>query len=476
MHSMTILFAASEVAPLASTGGLGEVIRSLPKFVSKLGHDVAVVLPGYPALLEGSTPVGVSFQVPLGSESLTATVHERIAPDGTQWLLIENETLFNRSGIYGDAQGAYADNASRFIFFSKAIVELARRLQPAPELLHLHDWHTALVPVLVRDQCLPLTTLLTLHNLQHQGAFWGFDFQLTNLADSWMRPSGLEFHGQLNLLKGGILWADALTTVSAAYRRSILSPEGGFGLHEVLQSRHLELLSVPNGVDPELWNPLSTDLAAPFSAANWSGKKTCRDALLRELGLRPNPRGVVYAMLGRLADQKGFDVLLPLLPRLMASDSRLIVVGDGEAHLRRDLLAAVRQHPSQMAFCNRWEEAFSRRVLAGAEALLVPSHFEPSGLSPLYARRFGTLPIAHATGGLLEQLTDYDPVARHGNALLYYTDSSEALWDALQRSLFLHRNAEEWLALLSMAAQGIPRWEDAANHYDALYRRPRHAY
>jgi starch synthase len=473
MLGMTILFAAGEVAPLASTGGLGDVIGSLPKFIAKLGHEVAVALPGYPALLEGSSPIGVRFEVPLGAQSLPATLHERIAPDGTQWLLIENEALFQRPGLYGENGTAYPDNASRFIFFSKAVVELARRLQPTPEVLHLHDWHTALVPALVREQRLPLTTLLTLHNLQHQGAFWGLDFPLTNLPDSWMSPSGLEFHGQLNLLKGGILWADSLTTVSAHYRREILRPGGAFGLHEVLQSRHLELFSVPNGVDPDLWNPEAPELAAPFSAANWSGKAACKQALLRETGLRPNPRGPVFAMLGRLADQKGFDLLLPLLPRLLASDSRLIVVGDGAASLRRDLLAAVRQHPGGMAFSNQWSAEFAKRVFAGADALLVPSHFEPSGLSPLYARRYGTLPIAHATGGLLEQLTDYDPVSAHGNALLYYTDSKEALWDALQRSLFLFSNPDEWRSLITRAAQGIPRWEDAANHYDALYRRPR---
>lgn len=470
---MTILFAAGEVAPLASTGGLGDVIASLPKFISKLGHDVAVALPGYPALMEQATPIGVHFSILLGDTAHSAEIFERIAPDGTQWLLIGNDSFFNRGGLYGNDKGPYPDNASRFIFFSKAVVELARRLQPNPDVIHVHDWHTALVPVLVRDQQLPLKTVLTLHNAQHQGDFWALDFGFTNLKPHWFSPSGLEFYDRMNLLKGGILCADTLTTVSTAYRSAILSSPEGFGLQEVLKSRQFELFSVANGVDPDLWNPNSKqDLASSFSSSNFSGKAICKAALLKETGLKPDPSGPVFAMLGRLADQKGFDLLMPLLPRLLASDSRLIVVGDGDPALRRDLFAAVRQHPSKMAFCNRWETSFSKHVLAGADVLLAPSHFEPSGLSPLYACRYGTIPVAHATGGMLENFLDYDPVTQQGNALLYHHDSQPALWDAIQRAQLYFQTKKEWAAIMARAMTAHPSWEDAANHYDALYRRP----
>lgn len=469
---MTILFAASEVAPLASTGGLGDVMASLPGYVGKLGHEVAVALPGYPALLEGAEPLGVEFDIPLGTDCCRATVFERSSPDGTQWLLIQNEALFGRSGLYQDAAGPYADNAARYVFFSKAVVELARRLDPAPRVLHLHDWHTALVPVLVREQKLPLKTLLTLHNLQHQGSFWALDFPLTNLPSHWFSETGLEFYGQLNLLKGGILQADALSTVSTLYRQSILHSNAGCGLQSVLGHRQQDLFAVPNGVDPDLWNPgASNEVSNPFSAENLDGKNACRDTLLASLGLDRSPQAPVFAMIGRLADQKGFDRLLPLLPRLLATDTRLIIVGDGDAALRRDLLVAARQHAGKLAFCNRWEPRFCKQVMAGSDAILVPSHSEPSGLTPLHALRYGTIPIAHATGGLLENLSDYDPSTGKGNALLYFADSCVALWDSIQRARQLFASPSQWSSLIQSAMRARFPWEAAAAQYDAIYRR-----
>jgi starch synthase len=462
---MTILFAASEVAPDATTGGLGEVLASLPRFLEAMGHDVVVVLPGYPALMADATPVDVQFALPVGDALQPVTVYEKIQTDGTQLLLIHNDALFGRPGIYGDASVAYPDNAVRFIFFSRAVVELAKRLQPRPSVLHLHDWQTALVPALVREQRLPLRTVLTLHNAAYQGAFPTSDFALTNLPSHWMAPTGLEFYGGLNLLKGGILTADALTTVSSTYRRELLSPEGGCGLHEVLQSRADSLHVIPNGVDPERWNP-----SPFFSAETPEGKLECRTALLVETGLRPNPTGPVFAMFARLADQKGFDVLLPLLPRLFTDDVRLIVAGDGSATLRRDLLAACRQHPAKFAFLSEWDVDFPKRLFAGADALLVPSHFEPCGLAPLNALRFGTVPVAHATGGLLENLADYDPTTGAGNALLYRNDSSAALWDALGRTGALFRDKTAWRQPVRNAMRTVFSWETSAHALDGLYR------
>ncbi|MEY5024888.1 MAG: hypothetical protein RLZZ244_416 [Verrucomicrobiota bacterium] len=469
---MTILFAASEVAPFASTGGLGDVMASLPTYLGYLGHEVAVALPGYPALLHEAEPLGVEFDIPLGNETLRAEVYERLSPEGTQWMLIRNEALFERDGIYGDSQGPFADNASRFIFFSKAVVELARRLQPSPHILHLHDWHTALVPVLIRDQKLPLKTLLTLHNVEHQGAFWSLDFPLTNLSSRWFSPEGLEFFGQINLLKAGILSADAVTTVGKLYRESILHTPEGRGLQPALLHRQADLHFVPNGVDESLWDPASTtEIPAPFSATDLRGKATCREALLQEVGLAPAPSGPVFAMISRLAEQKGFDLLLPLLPRLLAADCRLVILGDGDPALRRDLLIASRQHPERFAFLNRWEAPLAKRILAGADYLVAPSHSEPCGLTPLHALRYGTIPIAHAVGGLQENLTSFDPTTRQGDALLYGPDSSEALWDTLQRALAIFSQKNHHRVLISNAMRASFSWAGPASQYDSIYRR-----
>ncbi len=472
---MTTLFAASEIAPEACTGGLGEVLAALPRFVAEHGsgtHAVAVALPGYPSLMEGATPLDVHFSLPVGDTQQPVAIFERTQPDGTQLLLIHNEALFGRPGIYGDGTAPYPDNALRFIFFSRAVVELAKRMEPSPDILHLHDWQTALIPTLVREQNLPFRTVLTIHNLAFQGSFPGHDFALTGLSSRWMQPDGLEFYGALNLLKGGILTADAITTVSEVYRKQILTPEGGCGLHGVLASRLSQLHAIPNGVDPVRWNPeTSPGLASPFSAATRSGKLICRSALLSELNLHPNPESPVFAMMGRLADQKGLDLLLPLLPRMLSSDARLVIAGDGDPALHRELLAACRQHPHKLAFLPTWDKHFPQRLFAGADVLLVPSHFEPCGLAPLQALRFGTPPIAHGTGGLLENLTDFDPASGSGNSLLYFADSSAALWDAIVRSTLLFQNQHLWQKLLLNAMQAQFSWERSVALLNSIYHR-----
>jgi starch synthase len=467
---MTILFAASEVAPDACTGGLGEVLAALPRYVAEQGHETAVVLPGYPPLMEGAAALEVKFSLAVGDSLQPVTIFERTLPDGTQVLLIHNDALFGRPGIYGHAGAPYEDNALRFVFFSRAVVELARRLDPKPDILHLHDWQTALVPVLVREQQLPFKTVLTLHNLSFQGSFPASSFAFTNLPARWMSPAGLEFYGAMNLLKGGILHADLLTTVSETYRRKILTPEGGCGLHSVLQSREAQLHAVPNGVDPSRWSPeLNSALGAPFSAAQPQGKSVCRAALVSELGLGPAPSGPVFAMLGRLADQKGFDLLLPLLPRLCAADVRVIIAGDGASSLRKDLLAACRQHPQKLAYLPSWDPNFPQRLLAGADILLVPSHFEPCGLAALQGLAGGALPIAHATGGLLENLRDFDPSTGEGNAILYHEDSIQALWDAISRAQSLFRERNTWGRLLQNALESEFSWEKPAAQLGSLY-------
>ena len=473
MHDfMTILFAASEAAPFATTGGLGEVLAALPRFVSECGHEVVVVLPGYPALMAGAAPVDVQFSLPIGDSLQPVNVFERTQPDGQQILLIHNEALFGRPGIYGDALASYPDNALRFIFFSRAVVELAKRLEPLPQILHLHDWQTALVPALVSEQKLPFRTVLSLHNVAYQGSFPMADFACTNLPSRWLTHEGFEFYGSLNLLKGGILTADALTTVSEVYRRQILTKESGSGLHAVLASRADRLHTVPNGVDVERWNPESAELiCAPFSTDQPQGKHICRAALLSELNLVPNPACPVFAMNGRLADQKGYDLLIPLLPKLLAADARLIIAADGDAALRKDLLAACRQHSGKMAFLPNPDPNFSHRLFAGADVLLVPSHFEPCGLAPLNAMRLGTIPLAHATGGLLENLADFDASTGQGNAFLFGPDTQEALWDTLARVIDLFNHPKTWAIPMHNAMHANFPWTRAAQALDALYRR-----
>ena len=474
---MTILFAASEIAPLASTGGLGETIASLPRVVSAQGHDAAVALPAYPNLLVDAEPLEVEFDVVVGEKTLRASIFDRTLEDGTQLLLIRNDALFNRAGLYGDPKtnAPFEDNSERFIFFSKAVVELAKRMDPTPSVIHSHDWQTALVPVLAKNQGLPIRTVLTLHNVAFQGNFCGLDFQLTNLPPHWMTPSGLEFYGSLNLLKGGILSADALTTVSRRYREEILHSPKGCGLEGPLRSRAADLISVPIGVDPARWNPShpgnAAKLAATFSVDEPTGKTKCRAALLEEAGLDADAEAPVYVMLGRLADQKGFDLLLPLVPKILSVDARLIIAGDGDAMLHRELLIACRTHPKKLAFLHEWKPGFPQRLMAGGDILLMPSHFEPGGLAPLHALAHGTIPIAHAVGGLADNLTNFQPAICSGNSLLYYQDTEEALMETIVRGKLLFRDKTAWNHLVQNALQSKFPWEKAAVALNSLYHR-----
>ena len=329
---MKILLAASEVAPFARTGGLGDVIEGMPPALTARGHEVSVVMPCYRGLREdprlGARSTGVRVLVQLGGKRVHGEILEGQAPNGSQIFLIRCDELFDRAGLYAEDGRDYPDNAERFIFFAKAVVELARRVLPPPDILHVHDWQTALVPVLVKHLRLPFRTVLTIHDLAFQGSFWGVDFGLTNLPGEYFSARGVEFYGHLNLLKGGILHADALTTVSECYAREIQTAEGGSGLDAVMREHAPKLSGILNGADYSQWNP-ATDAHLPksYKPSSLAGKKTCRAALLEELGLAPNPRGPVYALLSRLTERKGIDLLLPLLDRLLANDVRLVILG-----------------------------------------------------------------------------------------------------------------------------------------------------
>ncbi len=474
---MKILFTASEMDPLARTGGLGDVLEALPAALAAQGHEVSVVIPCYRGLPENEKlsvrSTGVEFAVSVGMKRVNAEILECTAPNGVQVFLVRNDQYFDRIALYGEHGSAYEDNAERFIFFSRAVVELARRAVPPPEIIHAHDWQTALVPVLVKERKLPFKTVLTIHNLAYQGNFWGIDFGLTNLPGHYFSATGVEFYGQMNLLKGGILFADAVTTVSERYAREIRMPEHGNSLDAVIRENEGKLTGILNGADYEIWNP-ETDRLLPktFSAKNLAGKKACREALLETCGLAPDPTGPVLVMVSRLAEQKGLGLLFPLLDRLLADDVRLVILGEGDPAYEGELLLASKRHPERFAFRQSMDERLAHLIYAGGDAFLIPSHFEPCGLSAMYALKYGTLPIAHATGGLYESIADYDPTAESGHGFLFYSYTSEALWDAINRAKSYFAEPESsWVALQQRAMACDFSWTHAVPKYERVYRR-----
>jgi starch synthase len=413
---------------------------------------------------------GVTVDVQVGQKSYVAEFLEGRTAGGVQTFFVRCDEFFDRAGIYGEHGTPYEDNAARFIFFCKAALELARRMTPTPQILHLHDWASALVPVLVRNQQLPFASVLTVHHLAEQGSFWGLDFDLTNLPERYFKPRGVEFFGRLNLLKGGILFADKITTVSERYRREMLSADGGLELDIVLREHAHRLVGILNGADYERWNP-ETDGLLPrqFGPGYLEGKAICRDLLLDALALAPAPSRPVFGMVTRLVPEKGFDLLMPLLDRLLSDDVRLIILGEGDPGYETALAIAARKYPTKFAYRRTYDEALAHLIEAGADVTLIPSQIEPSGLSAMYSLKYGTLPVARATGGIQEIIEDYDPTLGSGYGFLCYEKTPDAFWDSIKRSLDIFQDKPLWATLVERAMARDFSWAAVAELYEAVY-------
>lgn len=475
---MKILMAATEMTPLARTGGLADVLGALPSELKTLGHDVSVVLPFYRCVRDNSgvaaRSTGVRTQISIGNGDHQVEIFESIGVNGVQVFFVACNEYFDRDNLYGTGNEAFPDNAQRFICFSKAVVELARRLTPGLEVLHLHDWPTALAAALVKEQRLPFATTLTIHNVGFQGSFPATQFALTNLPPGYFTASGFEFFGSMNLLKGGILFADALTTVSDRYAQEIQTPEHGCGIDGVLRQQSAKLSGVLNGVDYEKWNPEADPwLPKRYRATALAGKKTCRNALLRDLALEKNGDGPVLAMVTRLSEEKGLDILLPILDQLLAGDVRAVIAGEGDPAYARDLLIASRRHRGKFAFVQAADEKLLHLIHAGADVALVTSHSDPSGRTAMFNLRYGTIPIAHASGGLQQIVHDFDVSTGAGNGVLYYHYSPGALWDAVRRARLLFRDPAVWQLMMRQAMTADFSWRSSAKGYEHVYEAAR---
>jgi starch synthase len=465
---------SAEGPPMQRAGALVDVIEALPHELRNQGHEVSVALPYYREIRENAAlqveDTGITVDVRVGEKTYVAEYLEGRSASGVQLFFIRHDEFFDRPGIYGEHGEPYEDNAARFIFFCKAAIELARRLTPAVQILHAHDWPAALVPVLARAYHLPLSTVLTIHHVTEQGSFWGLDFKLTNLHERFFTLRGLEFFGRMNFLKGGILYADKITTVSECYRRQILTPAGGCGLDVVLRENAHKLTAILNGADYSRWDP-ATDplLPARYDVQNLSGKQLNRDALLSGLGLAPAPTGPVFGMVTRVVQEKGFEILMPLLDRLLSDDVRLIILGEGDPAFETGLAVAARRFPAKFAYRKQYDERSAHVIEAGMDISLLPSRFEPSGLSAMYSLRYGALPVARATGGIQEIIEDDDPTMNRGCGFLCYEHSSEAFWDAIKRARGAFLDRELWLSLMERAMTRDFSWEKAAERYEAIY-------
>jgi starch synthase len=471
---MKILMISPEGPPLSRAGAIVDVLDVLPRELRERGHEVSVVLPFYREIRENpkfkEQDTGVTLDIRVGDKTYIAEYLEGRSASGVQLFFVRCDEFFDRAGIYGEQGEPYEDNAARFIFFSKAAVELARRLTPTPQILHLHDWPAGLVPVFVRAHRLPFSTVLTIHRLAEQGSFWGLDFALTNLHERFFTLRGVEFFGRMNFLKAGILYADKITTVSESYKREMLTPEGGCGLEGVLLENVNKIAGILHGADYTRWNPeIDRLLPAQYNVDSLQGKQVCRDSLLAEVQLAPAPQGPVFGMVTRVVEEKGFEILMPILDRLLADDVRLIILGEGDPAYETALAVAARKYPDKFAYQKNYDSRLAHLIEGGMDISLIPSRIEPAGLSAMYNLKYGSIPVARAAGGIHEIIEDYDPTLDRGYGFLCYEYSTEAFWDSIKRAREIYEDEALWTTLMRRAMSRDFSWETAAKGYEQLY-------
>jgi starch synthase len=473
---LKILFAASEVAPFAKTGGLADVAGSLPQALAALGHDVRVVLPRYRQVdaVRHDLRHLATFYVPLSSwrercDILGGTLGKHVPA-----YFINKDIYFNRPELYRTPQGDYHDNAERFIFFSRAVPEICGILNFTPDIIHCNDWQTGLVPLYRKKfylDRLPRTrTVFTIHNLGYQGIFWQRDLALTGLGGDVFTPEGIEFWGNINLLKAGIAYADAVTTVSATYSREIRTPEFGHGLDGMLRKRSADLFGIVNGIDYEEWDP-SKDPALPqtYSASRLTGKAACKQALQDQLGL-PRENAPLIGMVTRLTDQKGLDILMDAIPEILSQHVQLIVLGTGDEHYHRLLAAIGDRHRDRMRVLLKYDEIIARRIYAGSDLFLMPSRYEPCGLGQMHALRYGTVPVVRRTGGLADTVVDVAPRTGKGTGFVFDDYTPDALVVCVKRVLEAYRDARRWRTIVRAGMKVDFSWEHSAKEYVKVYR------
>lgn len=474
---MEILFVATELSPFVKVGGLADVMAALPKALRTLGHRVTVLVPRFPAfeaqgLLVARRLTPLKFS--LGDRPFEVTVFDGRLASQVDVVLVDAPGLYDRAGVYGEEGRDYDDNATRFAVLARAAVELiVQRAQAgAPfDVVHVHDWPSALVPVLLKDAAVSTKSLLTIHNMAHQGVF-----PKEALADLGLSPSaftidGVEFYGRVNVMKGGILTADAVSTVSPTYAREIQTSAAGYGLEGVMQDRAKTLVGITNGIDYGIWNP-ATDPALPtrYDAEDRSGRAICRGALQKQLELTPDTDVPIVGSVGRLVHQKGVDVLLAALPSLLRStDAQFVIMGDGAPDMVSAVAdAALRSH-GRVKFVRAASEAAVHHLFGASDFVLLPSRYEPCGLVQLYAQRYGALPIAHATGGLRDTIIDCDAKLETGTGFLFEELDPESLVSAVLRAISA-RAHPRWHELVRRVMRIDRAWDRPARQYEQIYR------
>jgi len=480
--SLKVVIVASEVVPFAKTGGLADVTGALPKALTALGHQVSVIMPRYPMVeraVRSLEKIHDGIAVPMGAHTEKGVIWSaRVAPRIPIYF-VEHPGLFSREALYTAAEGDYPDNAQRFAFLAKAALLVCRELNLQPDVIHCHDWQTALLPAYLKttqphdDALASVGSLLTVHNLSYQGLFPPEVMTFLDLPPETYTPEGIEFYGQVNYLKAGIVYADVINTVSRRYSQEIQTEEFGFGLDGILRYRSQDVYGILNGIDDREWDPSSDRLiAARYSRADLSGKQLCKRDLLATFGLPTEMAQVpLVGMISRLVDHKGVDLLENIVQRLLALDLGLVLLGGGEAHYEAFWQQIQARYPTKVGVCIGFDNTLAHKIEAGSDIFLMPSRFEPCGLNPLYSLRYGTVPVVRAIGGLDDTIEPYDPALDRGNGFKFTPYEAEALLTTLQQALEVYRDRPAWERLMRRGMATDFSWTKPAQEYVMLYTR-----
>jgi len=471
---MKILIATPEATPYVKTGGLADVTGALLKEYTRMNHQPSLMLPLYRQIREhfNLTDTGHRVIIPIGNQRMAG----RIFSHGPFAYFLECDGFFDRGDLYGTPDGDYPDNAARFIFFARAVLEACIALRLEPDVIHCNDWQTGLVPLYMRtlyhnDLFRRTATLITIHNLGYQGLFDASSLLLTGLPAEWFNPEGIEFYGRVNFLKAGLIASDVITTVSNTYAQEILTPEYGYGLDGFLRTRASVVHGIINGIDTDEWDPLrDTFIPATYSAGSLSGKRACKKDLMKECSLSAHDRNIpLLSFVGRLSAQKGLDIFTEAADDIIAAGIHVIILGKGDEEIQNTILSLARKHRAKIFVKIGYDEAFAHRVYAGSDLFIMPSRYEPCGLGQLIAMRYGTIPVARRTGGLEDTIADYKPLRESGTGFLFDDYKALSLKEALGRALCVYVDAQRWSRIISRAMAQDFSWKRSAEEYITLY-------
>lgn len=483
---MKIVFVASEMAPFAQTGGLADVVGVLPKELVSLGHEVKVIMPRYRTVDPQKFSMKKAmenFEISLGSEREKVQVRSHLMGEGgaqVEVFFVEHPSFFDRDGLYGTSQGDYPDNDKRFIFFSKAVPEILKRLDFEPDILHAHDWQAGLVPAYLRrvyqkEGLFEKTrTFFTIHNLAYQGNFPPDTLALTGFGWEEFTLHRLEFYGKINFMKAGLVYSDILTTVSPSYAREIQTHEFGCGMDGILRDRSGDLFGILNGIDTVEWDPATDkNIASNYTASTLQKKLINKGVLQKEMNLTVDPETPLIGVVTRLAEQKGIDLILSVLEDLAQRKIQLILLGTGDSKYHNAFVKVSRKHVGHFSFNLKFDDKLSRRIYAASDFFLMPSLFEPCGLGQLFALRYGALPIVRDVGGLRDTVTDYHENHGKGNGFVFLEKSRTALLQKIDEAVKVFKDKKLWADLQKNAMKCDFSWKNSAKHYVELYEKAR---